>query len=361
MAKKDFYRYFKNKKVLITGNSGFKGQWLSLFLNELGCEIYGLSMYEKGRKCFLNDNDIVHKQYECDIRKFDKVKQIFNEVQPDIIFHLAANAITLDSLKNPLETIETNTMGTANILECLRLYNKKCTAVIITSDKSYKNKEWIWGYRENDELGGKDPYSASKSMVELLVSSYYQSFFEQSDSIKIATCRAGNVIGGGDFAEMRIIPDCIKAWSENKAIEIRNPESTRPWSYVLDVLYGYLLTAFQLDNLDISGEAFNFGPNFEDEVNVLELVNKLWKYWDSPNFSPYNIIKTTTGDLEHRYLKLNNDKARRILKWNSQVKVEQSLKEVISWYKEYLIEPDEIDDFSKVLIKKYIKAVFNEN
>lgn len=345
--------FFSNKKILITGDTGFKGAWLSAFLDQLGAELYGISDTKVSSKIYA----LKGEKFNVDIRNFSELKQVFDKITPDIVFHLAANAITLQSFKEPLETISTNVMGTANILECIRVLNKPCIAVMITSDKCYENQEWVWGYRENDRLGGKDPYSASKSMSELLISSYYQSFFKHQTNIKIASCRAGNVIGGGDFAPMRVIPDCIRAWTEQKHIEIRNPESIRPWSYVLDILYGYLLTAYNLENKTINGESFNFGPDFKDEVTVLQLVDKLWKYWGDHSFIPYKIAENTNGNLEHKFLKLNKDKANKLLGWNSLMTIEESLKETAGWYREFLNNPENIESYSIKLVKNYIDAL----
>ena len=229
--------FFFNKKVLITGNTGFKGSWLSIWLNLLGAKIYGLaldpptnpSLFKKAK---LNEISI---NYTLDIKDSEKVINLIARIKPDYIFHLAAQPLVKYSYSNPVETWQTNVMGTVNILESLRILKNKCIGIIITSDKCYENQEWEWGYRENDKLGGSDPYSGSKGCAELAFNSYYKSFFSDSsvNNIKIASARAGNVIGGGDWAKDRIIPDCIKAWSQEMTVNIKSPESTTPFQHVL--------------------------------------------------------------------------------------------------------------------------------
>ena len=351
-------KYFNKKKVLITGNSGFKGKWLSLFLKELNCEVYGVSLNETTKTHgFDKFQGKIKHQYELNITDFVELKQVFEELKPEIVFHLAANAITNNSFEDPLGTISTNVMGTAHVLECLRILDNPCVAIMVTSDKCYENQEWVWGYRENDRIGGKDPYSASKGMSELLISSYYQSFFKNQTKIKIASCRAGNVIGGGDFGLMRIVPDCFRAWSNRLPIDIRNPESTRPWNYVLDVLYGYLLTAYSIDLKNLNGESFNFGPDSNSEVTVLQLVVELWKYWEDNSFTPYVLGENTNTNHEHKYLKLNKDKANRLLNWNPQMTIDKALKETADWYQEYLTKPENIEFYSIQLVRNYMEGL----
>ena len=214
------------------------------------------------------------KHYEEDIRNLEKIKEIFSNEKPDFIFHLAAQPIVSISYENPIETISSNAMGTANILEALRIINSKCTVVMITSDKAYDNVEQVWGYKENDKMGGKDIYSGSKGAAELIIKSYYHSFFKsQNSNVKLSIARAGNVIGGGDWAKDRIVVDCMKAWSENKKVEIRAPKATRPWQHVLEPLSGYLNLGQELyNNPKLHGEAFNFGPRAEQNHTVEELL-----------------------------------------------------------------------------------------
>ena len=248
-----YKNYFRNKKIIVTGHTGFKGSWLTLCLNLLGAKVLGISKdYPTSPSHFKDLNikkNIQNKIF--DITNLKKTKKIFKEFQPDYVFHLAAQAIVSKSFRDPISTFNTNTIGTLNVLESLREV-KKCKAVIITSDKSYKNLEIKRGYSENDIIGGNDPYSGSKGAAELIINSYIKSFFINKKRIKIAIARAGNVIGGGDWSTDRIIPDCVKSWYKNKKITIRSPKSTRPWQHVLDAIRGYLILAIKLDDKKIN-------------------------------------------------------------------------------------------------------------
>ena len=270
---------FNGKKVLVTGHTGFKGSWLTAWLLRLGSAVVGLSdsiptspaHFESAKM----DARLSH--HIGDVRDLNLVTRLIKEEQPDFVFHLAAQPLVRRSYFDPHLTIETNVMGTANILEALRLTQHPCTAIIVTSDKSYDNVEQIWGYRENDPLGGRDPYSASKGAAELVVKTYAQSYFSAADSpVKVAVGRAGNVIGGGDWAEDRIVPDCVRAWSRGESVEIRHPQATRPWQHVLEPLSGYLLLALSLaHDADLNGEPFNFGPPAQQNYAVAELLDKI--------------------------------------------------------------------------------------
>ena len=278
-----FKNIYNNKRVLVTGNTGFKGSWLTAWLLQTGANVFGISKDIPTKPSLfevLNLNDkITH--FEEDVCNFSAVKKIMEEVQPDFVFHLAAQPIVSDSYENPLETITTNVLGTTNVLEALRTLNFPCTAIIITSDKCYDNVEWVWGYKETDALGGKDIYSGSKGAAELVCKSYYHSFFKKETSkIRIATARAGNVIGGGDWALDRIVPDCMRAWSRGEVVEIRSPKATRPWQHVLEPLSGYLQLGAELfENKQLNGESFNFGPKAENSHSVEQLLNDLRKVW----------------------------------------------------------------------------------
>ena len=275
--------FFKNKKIIITGHTGFKGAWLTLWLKLLGAKIIGISeniptkpsLFEK-----LKLNKEI-KDIRLDIADLDSLKKIFNKYQPDFVFHLAAQSLVKKSYENPIKTFSSNTVGTLNIMESLKQVKKKCISVIITSDKSYKNLEIKRGYHEDDVLGGKDPYSASKGAAEIIIQSFIHSYFKTKNNNKfIAVARAGNVVGGGDWSSDRLIPDCIKAWSKNKTVFIRNPNSTRPWQHVLEALRGYIYLSIKLDeNKKLHGEVFNFGPKNSQNKNVLELVFEMRKTW----------------------------------------------------------------------------------
>lgn len=357
-------QYFKGKRILITGNTGFKGSWLTLMLDNLGANIYGLASSTATSKNLISSisANYITKQFDCDIRDFSGLKKVFDEVKPEIVFHLAANALTLQAYEFPLQTIETNAMGTANVLENLRLSPHRVNGIIITSDKCYQNNEWVWGYRESDVLAGIDPYSASKSLAEIITNSYYNSFFKTDGRIKVCTCRAGNVIGGGDWSDDRIIPDCIKAWQEQSPMSLRNPNAIRPWNYVLDVLWGYLLASYTLDKGAISGESFNFGPSPQSEISVEKLTQLLWKYTPEPKgFKAFEISPNSNKAMEHQYLKLSSDKAASGLSWSSSFNIEMTAEQTALWYHTYFEKRSEIGDLSLKLVDNFISNRINQD
>lgn len=329
-----YKKFFKDKKVIITGHTGFKGSWLTLWLSLLGADILGISDRYPTSPSHFKDlklkNKIKHKIFN--IKDLKKLKKIFKEYQPDYVFHLAAQAIVNKSFIDPISTFESNTVGTLNVLESLRSV-KKCNAVIITSDKSYKNLEIKRGYLENDILGGNDPYSASKGAAELVINSYIKSYFQDKKKISIAIARAGNVIGGGDWSLDRIIPDCFKSWFKKKKIIIRNPKSTRPWQHVLDAIRGYLILATKLRDPGIHGEAFNFGPKNDQNKNVLELVKEIKKNWRNAYWKVKNVSKIQNK--ESNLLKLNSNKAKKYLNWTPVLNFKDSVKFTTDWYIEY--------------------------
>ncbi len=346
-----FGNIFRDKKVLITGHTGFKGSWLVAWLLKLGANIIGVSkdiptnpsMFE-----VLELKDRI-KDYREDIRSLDRIVKIIRDEKPDFIFHLAAQPIVSTSYSNPIETISSNIMGTANILEALRLSNHKSIAIMITSDKAYDNIEQVWGYREIDAIGGKDIYSGSKGGAELIIKSYYHSFFKSNISnIKLAVGRAGNVIGGGDWAKDRVVVDSMRAWSRGEAVEIRSPKATRPWQHVLEPLSGYLRLAQVLtqDN-SLSGEAFNFGPKAEQNHTVVELLEDLSRYWDFRDSSlAFNITENIPFH-EAGLLKLNCDKALFYLKWHSSLEYRDTIRFTSEWY--YDFYKRDIDIYSKTI------------
>ena len=340
--------HFKNKKILITGNTGFKGSWLSIWLKILGGNLFGLSnsiptqpsLYEK---CNL-DKLIDHNFLE--ISDTIKVISLINKIQPDYIFHLAAQPLVNYSYSNPVETWKTNVIGTVNILEAMRMLKNECVGIIITSDKCYANQEWEWGYRECDKLGGSDPYSASKGAAEIAFSSYYQSYFSNNEkpNIKIASARAGNVIGGGDWAKNRIVPDCMRAWQNNMPVIIRSPYSTRPFQHVLEPLSGYISLAKKLKNdSSLSGQSFNFGPSNDSDHKVIDVVKALSKYWQD---SSWEINQRENLLKESKLLKLNCDKALSLLKWKPNLNFSSTMKLTSSWYYDFY-KKDNLDVFKK--------------
>ena len=346
---------FKNKKVLITGHTGFKGSWLTLWLNLLGAKVTGISLgYPTLPSHFTAINikkKISHKI--LDIRNFNSLNKTIKKVQPDFIFHLAAQSLVKSSYEDPLLTWSSNTLGSINILESLKAIKKTCNVVMITSDKSYKNLEIKRGYKENDLLGGHDPYSASKASAELAIQSYVNSFFNKNKNLKISVARAGNVIGGGDWSENRIIPDCYKSWSKNKKAIIRNPNSTRPWQHVLEAVYGYLVLAVKLNkNPKLHGQSFNFGPNTKKNYKVKELIKILEKNWKGFNWKNKNSKNLLH---ESNLLKLNSKKAEKILGWKTRLRFEETILMTANWYKEYLAKSNSMSNISIKQIEYYQK------
>lgn len=354
-----FNNFFLNKKVLITGNTGFKGSWLSIYLHYLGAQLYGISR----RDCPNNTMykvcaiDKFMKQYYADITEKESVKRVVSEIKPDIVFHMAAQPITLLGYEDPINTFNVNGMGTAHILDCFRNYDKRCIIVVVTSDKCYRNNEWVWGYRETDTLAGHDPYSASKSVAEIITHSFFHSYFKDSENVKVVSCRAGNVIGGGDWSKYRIIPDCMKAWNNKKTLTLRSPDSTRPWNYVLDVVSGYLKTAMLIDQKCLNGESFNFGPQSESMVSVKELVSTLWDNWKDKSFLPYIIDEDSSSYKEHTYLKLNIDKAISVLGWYPATNISDTLRLSTEWYLAYFNGEIDMADYTLSMIKSYHQTI----
>lgn len=336
MEKMVMSKFYKNKRVLITGDTGFKGSWLALWLNSLGAKVYGYSLPVENEnahfKIICLENDIDH--IDGDLLDYKKLDQTFQNIQPEIVFHLAAQALVRLSYDEPKLTFDTNVAGSVNILEVIRKTNSVKSLIYVTSDKCYKNKEWLWGYRENDELGGHDPYSASKAAAEILFSSYSNSFFSKNANIGIASVRAGNVIGGGDWALDRIVPDCIRSIMEGKDIEIRNPLATRPWQHVLEPISGYMLLAQRLyeDPAKFSG-SWNFGPSIESIKTVKVLTEKTIEILENGSVT---VGVADKNKHEAGLLHLNCDKANHKLGWKAIWNFEETVKITIDWYKNYL-------------------------
>jgi len=330
---------YKDKKVLITGHTGFKGSWLTTWLLKLGARVVGISNSVPTNPSMFKELKLEQKIRHCqeDIRDLSRMIEIISSEKPDFLFHLAAQPIVSSSYDDPIETISSNVMGTANILEALKVSNHKCTAVLITSDKAYDNVEQVWGYKENDLLGGKDIYSGSKGAAELVIKSYFFSFFKHIKcNVRIGVGRAGNVIGGGDWAKDRLVVDCMRAWSKNKAVEIRNPNSTRPWQHVLEPLSGYLDLGQSLykDN-NLHGECFNFGPTTEQNPTVEDLLIDLSKYWNFKSVNNAYKVKGHTPFYEAGLLKLNCDKALLYLEWQANLDYEDNIKFTSEWYYDF--------------------------
>lgn len=323
--------FYKDKKVLVTGHTGFKGSWLCKMLTNAGARVTGYSLQPPTSPSLF---DIVGIEKDIcsvigDIRDFDALNKVFDEAQPEIVLHLAAQPIVRDSYKNPVYTYETNVMGTVNVLECVRTHNCVKSFLNVTTDKVYLNKEWQWGYRENEELDGFDPYSNSKSCSELVTHSYKNSFFADS-SVAISTARAGNVIGGGDFANDRIIPDCIRAAIKKEDIVVRNPFSTRPYQHVLEPLYAYLMiAAMQYDEPKYAGY-YNVGPDDQDCFQTGALVDLFVSHWGE---GLQWINKYDGGPHEANFLKLDCSKLKTTFGWKPHWNLDRAIEKVVEWSK----------------------------
>ena len=354
----NFKKNFKNKKIIVTGHTGFKGAWLTFWLKKLGANILGISYNFKTKPSIFNTLNLTKgvKSKDLDIRNLKKLNKVINNFKPDFIFHLAAQSLVKKSYLYPVYTIETNSIGTLNILESLKSLKKKCNVVLITSDKSYKNLELKRGYKENDILGGVDPYSASKACAELIIRSQINSYFKKESKIKIGIARAGNVVGGGDWSEDRLVPDCIRSWSTNKKVHLRNPQATRPWQHVFEAIGAYLVFAINLNhNKKFHGEVFNFGPNTNKNYSVLMVIKQMRKYWK--NVSWKLIKKKNAKHYESTLLKLNCKKAKKLLKWKSILNFDETVKFTTSWYKNFYTNRRNIIKFSQDQINYYEKLM----
>ena len=325
---------FRGRRVLVTGDTGFKGSWLCLWLNQLGAQVLGYALPPLSNNDHFNllglENIIEH--ITGDILDLAAMQKVFDQFQPEVVFHLAAQPLVRYSYLEPKLTFDTNIAGSVNILEAVRLSESLRALVYVTSDKCYRNNEWTWGYRENDELGGHDPYSASKAAAELVFSAYRDSYFQARPDLGVATVRAGNVIGGGDFAADRILPDSIRALKANEPIRLRNPNSTRPWQHVLDPLSGYLLTAaLLLESPKHFSGAWNFGPNTESIRTVADLTQMIIDEWGSGQHVVDNQLEAPH---EANLLHLNCDKANQLMRWAPKWDVTSAVAKTVSWYRD---------------------------
>lgn len=346
---KDTYR---SKRVLVTGDTGFKGSWLSLWLHELGADVVGYALPpERDQDHFnlISLDKIIH-HIDGDIRNSTELKKVFDDFQPDFLFHLAAQTLVKFSYQEPKLTFDTNIGGSVNILELVRSTPSLRSVIYVTSDKCYKNRESTKGYREDDELGGHDPYSASKAASEIVFSAYMDSFLKARKEFGAASVRAGNVIGGGDWAQDRIVPDCIKALQAGHPIKLRSPDSTRPWQHVLEPLAGYLLLAAKIDsNPEKYSGSWNFGPKDESIRTVRDLVERIIRPWGKDRFQ----IGVQQKDFhETKLLHLNCDKACQILDWQPCWGFDRAVDETTYWYKK-VSSGESALEMSKQQIKKY--------
>lgn len=321
---------YQNRRVFLTGHTGFKGSWLTEWLSLLGADVFGYAKpasTEPNHFSLLNPR--LQKEFLCDVRDADALRHAVDQSEPEIVFHLAAQSLVRQSYRDPLETFETNVVGTANLLEACRRCPTIKAIIVITSDKCYQNAEKEQGYRESDRLGGHDPYSASKACAELVVDSFRKSF---PDLPPVATCRAGNVIGGGDWATDRLIPDLVRAASQGIASEIRMPLATRPWQHVLEPLGGYLLLGQKLldGQHDFAG-AWNFGPDSESNLSVGKIVEKSSDCWDQIKF----VVKPDSSFHEAQVLMLDCEKTKQRLQWKPRWNIDKTVAQTIRWYKEF--------------------------
>jgi CDP-glucose 4,6-dehydratase len=353
-----FYSIFNNKKVFITGHTGFKGGWLALWLSHLGAEVYGYSLSSPFAPSLfetLGLENIIHNEV-ADVRDDKKLLNSISRIQPDVIFHLAAQSLVRESYYSPLQTVQSNVMGTVNVMEAVRVSGISTSMIMVTSDKCYQNKEWVYGYKEEDSLGGHDPYSASKGAAEVLISSWRNSFFHpdkiNEHGVRIASVRAGNVVGGGDWSKDRIVPDCVRALMKQQPIEVRNPEATRPWQHVLEPLSGYLLLASRLlqDHKGEYCQAFNFGPAVQSNRSVKDLVEKIIYCWGDGSWMH---IDPEIVHHESSLLNLSIDKAYHKLGWSPKWNFDETIARTIEWYKVAQHDPSALRSFTLGQIRLY--------
>jgi CDP-glucose 4,6-dehydratase len=333
-----FSDVFRGRTVLVTGHTGFKGSWLTAWLLRLGARVVGVSNGVPTTPANYEVLGLASRitDYRCDIRDAEGLTEIICKEQPAFVFHLAAQAIVSRSYAFPLDTFTTNVIGTANVLEAIRSSLNSCVAIIVTSDKCYENIESLWGYKESDTLGGKDIYSASKAAAELVTRSLTLSVLRDSD-IRVATVRAGNVLGGGDWAESRVVPDCVRAWSQGQTVNLRNVASTRPWQHVLEPLSGYMNLACELSaDRKLHGQAFNFGPPVENCVPVGKLVEDLWVRWRGADDSRGITVTQAPSFAEAGLLTLNCEKAWHVLRWRSTLAYEDMVRFIADWYRSFV-------------------------
>ncbi|MDD6632985.1 MAG: CDP-glucose 4,6-dehydratase [Lachnobacterium sp.] len=349
--------FYKCRKILITGHTGFKGTWMCKLLTMMGADVTGYALKPPTNPSLFDMCNVASNMnsVEGDIRDLEHLKKVFKEVQPEIVIHMAAQPLVRESYQNPVYTYETNVMGTVNIMECVRLNPCVKSFVNVTTDKVYLNKEWQWGYRENEELNGFDPYSNSKSCSELVTSSYKKSFFD-GVATAITTCRAGNVIGGGDFATDRIIPDCIRAAEKGEDIVVRNPFSTRPYQHVLEPVVAYLMIAEkQYNDINYAGN-YNIGPDETDCWTTGNLVDLFCKEWTKQTGKEIKWVnKYDGGPHEANFLKLDCSKVKATFGWKPVWNVETTMKKIVEWSDTYLRQDDFIGCMEKQ-IKEYIEA-----
>jgi len=349
-----FADIYRGRRVLVTGHTGFKGSWLVLWLKHLGAEVAGYSVDVPSLPTnfdLLGLEQRIH-HYVGDIRDRERLAQVIDEFRPEMVFHLAAQALVRRSYADPVTTFETNTMGMVNLLDCVRARPWIQVAVLITSDKAYRNDEWCWGYRETDALGGHDPYSGSKSCADLVAHTFFHSFLRHTPT-RIGITRAGNVIGGGDWADDRIVPDCIRAWSKGAVVDVRSPQATRPWQHVLEPLSGYLWLGTRLwqQAKGLNGEAFNFGPDAHVNQTVAELLGAMAIRWPGVQWQVPEGCEQ--GGHEANLLKLSCDKALFHLNWRAVLQFPETVSFTVDWYRAWHEAQKDIYKFTVNQIEHY--------
>lgn len=355
-----FNNIYQGKKVLVTGHTGFKGSWLTLWLNKLGAKVCGYSLEPNTEPSMFNELNLVDvcENHFGNILDAEKLNKVFEEFQPEIVFHLAAQPIVRLSYKEPVLTYQTNVIGTLNVLEAARNCKSVKAFVNITTDKCYENKEVARGYTEDEPMGGYDMYSSSKGCVEIMSSSYRRSFLQEDGTYAMATARAGNVIGGGDWAEDRLIPDCVRYINKNQPIEIRNPIAVRPWQHVLEPLSGYLLLGQKLfEEGKKYAEGFNFGPNEDSVLKVADVAKKVVE-----NYGMGEVVVHKRDNLhEANLLMLNVDKAKRVLGWTPTLTAKEAIKNTVEWYKYFYDKSENMYDYTMKQINEYEEKFNNES
>lgn len=350
-----FSTVYKNKKVWLSGHTGFKGAWLAEWLLQLGAEVHGYALEAATTPALFHELDLgarLHHQVG-DVRNFELLRKSIVSFQPDFVFHLAAQPLVRYSYQKPLETYETNVMGTLHVLEAMRELQKissnRVAVVMVTTDKCYENKEDQTAYHEDHALGGHDPYSSSKAMAEIGVAAYRRSYFSNDSSVHVATARAGNVIGGGDWADDRIVPDAIRALEKKERILVRNPFSVRPWQHVLEPLCGYLMLGARLmQDRELAG-AFNFGPHAEENYSVADVVNEILKHWSGS----WQDVSDPTAPHEARHLNLSIKKAREALAWHPVWDFEKTIARTMEWYRAHHENPKSVLALTREQIRAY--------
>lgn len=355
---------YRGKSVLVTGDTGFKGSWLSIWLHLLGANVVGYSSYLPSRPSLFSVCKINKfiEHIKGDVRDQRSLGVVFKKYKPEFIFHLAAQPIVNRAYVDPKFTFETNVLGSVNIMECLRKYSSGSKAIIITSDKCYRNMEWDREYHEADELGGNDPYSSSKACAELACHAYYKSFFSKPNKhCRIVTARAGNVIGGGDWAVDRLVPDCVRAWSKGETVYIRYPKAIRPWQHVLEPLSGYLWLGVNIHESDkLNGESFNFGPNHKVKESVSDLIRSFSEYFSNNNKWAY--LKKKKEVSENMLLRISSKKASRLLDWRAILSFPDTIKIAAKWYEMYYRSKNSnMLDFTKTQIEYYVSEAKRHN